>query len=96
MFRAGGTRRVLAIGIPESAYVMHNHDAMERRNKVNTELKRLANSTGEDGFFLDYVDCPVTYSQEAFERDGLHFNRGSYQFLGERLAQLIRDNYSNA
>ena len=78
---------LLAVGIPESGFVVSNEDAARRRSEVNMALKgemeSLQNGT--------YVDCPLKYSRDSphFDYDGLHFSEEGYKYLGQTLAAHV-------
>ena len=78
---------LLAIGIPDSAYINFNEDAARRRSEVNNALKSEMEAT-ENG---TYVDCPLKFSEDSphFDYDGLHFSEEGYKFLGESLVDHV-------
>ena len=85
--RSRGASRILSVGIPSSAFLSHNSEAMTRRNDVNESLRKLA---ARSGGFVRYVDCPVEYGMDPYEADGLHFAPKSYEKLALKLYEVVK------
>jgi lysophospholipase L1-like esterase len=85
--RAHNVSRILSVGIPDSAFLLHDERAMNVRNEVNAGLKSYARRNGD---FATYVDCPVSYKKVPYDTDGLHFADETYSLLGQRLFPQVK------
>lgn len=72
--------KVLALGIPDSAFQAYHEGAQQCKEEVNQRLAEFAaNSNG----VIDYFPCPVPFIPNSihFEPDGLHFSEAGYKHL---------------
>ena len=87
-----GVEQILAVGIPDSAFMIHSPEANGRRLRTNEALKALSESDEGRRLRLRYVDCPISKARgDPYESDGLHFAGPTYGLLAERLLPEVED-----
>ena len=86
--KSNNVDHVLAIGIPDSAFLKHSEEVEAKRDAVNGAIEAYAEDSKG---FATYMDCPIKYTEgtNLYEGGGLHFTKEGYELLAENIMPKV-------
>ena len=84
-----GVKRILNVGIPESAFLARVNTVRTNRDAINKDLQGHAHKSQG---YVTYQDAGLKYDATSglFEPDGLHFSPNGYRKFAEGIHDNVR------